>query len=384
MQDGRESQPLAHWETGVDENMTSGQDRLIFGEGTEPGEGVSAGAQSGTSPARRRRYSVMAHLSPDQRYRVRQSALDFTVLFVIIQVASIVAGTIWPNTFPYTNSANVLTGFEAIPLLGITAIGVGVLMIAGEFDLSVGANFIFSSIVMAMLANQGWPVILAALTAVAIGCGIGILNGLITLWFRIPSLITTLGTTGIWTAATLYVHGAASETFNVNGVFGTLTSGSVGVLPAELFWMIGLGIFAWAFLQRHRIGNHIFAVGGNARAANATGISVRQAKLIAFGFAGALAAFSGVLAASRVSVITPGGETDLPLQVIGACVIGGTALTGGTGTVLGMILGAALLYWIEDVLLLLGAPGFYLDAFVGALIIVAAALYTVSKQRRAS
>jgi ribose/xylose/arabinose/galactoside ABC-type transport system permease subunit len=315
---------------------------------------------------------------------VSQSALDFAVLFVVIQVASIVAGVIWPNSFAYTNGANVLTALEAIPLLGITAIGVGVLMIAGEFDLSVGANFIFASIVMAMLADQGWPVFVAALVALAIGCGIGLLNGLITLWFRIPSLITTLGTTGIWTAATLYVHGAASQTFNVSGAFATLTSGSIGDFPAEMFWMIGLGVFAWAFLQRHRIGNHVFAVGGNARSANATGISVRKAKLIAFGFAGTMAAFAGVLAAARVSTITPGGETDLPLQVIGACVIGGTALMGGSGTVLGMALGAALLYWIEDVLLLLGAPGFYLDAFVGGLIIVAAALYAVTKQRRAS
>ena len=375
---------LPHGETGVNNKMTSRQERLVLEEGTEAAERPSVGEISGTPSSRVKRYSLMARLSPDQRYRVRQSALDFTALFIVIQVASVIASVIWPNSFAYINSANLLTGFEAIPLLGITAIGVGVLMIAGEFDLSVGANFIFSSIVMAMLANQGLPVFVAALIALAIGCGIGLLNGLITLWFRIPSLITTLGTTGIWTAATLYVHGAASETFTTSGAFATLTSGSVGVLPAELFWMIGLGVFCWAFLQRHRIGNHIFAVGGNARAANSTGISVRRTKLIAFAFAGTLAAFSGVLAASRVSVITPGGETDLPLQVIGACVIGGTALMGGSGTVLGMVLGAALLYWIEDVLLLLGAPGFYLDAFVGALIIAAAALYTVAKQRRVS
>lgn len=328
------------------------------------------------------RLPLLRRLSAHHRYRLRQSALDIFLLFLLIQIGSVVAGAVVGNSFAYANSANILTALEAIPLLGITAIGVGVLMVAGEFDLSVGSNFIFTSIVMAMLISQGWDPFAAAVVALAIGAGIGLLNGLITLWLRIPSLITTLGTTGIWAAATLFVHGAASQTFTISGTFATLTTGTVSVFPAEIFWMIGVGVAVWALLQRHRLGNHIFAVGGNARAANATGISVRRTKLIAFVLAGTLAALAGILAATQVATVTPGGETDLPLQAIGACVIGGTALMGGSGTVLGMALGAALLYWIEDVLLLLAAPGFYLDAFVGALIIVAAALYAVTKRRR--
>ncbi|HTV12542.1 MAG TPA: ABC transporter permease [Acidimicrobiales bacterium] len=364
--------------------MTSVKEQLVLGEGSEAhsGAGGPATAPSGFLPGRFMHLPLVRHISVHQRYRLRQSALDLTVLFLLIQVGSVVAGSVWSTSFAYTISANILTALEAIPLLGITAIGVGVLMVAGEFDLSVGSNFIFSSIVMAMLIGQGWDPFVAALFGLAIGAGIGLLNGLITLWLRIPSLITTLGTTGIWAAATLFVHGAASQTFNLSGPFATLTSGTIGVFPAEMFWMLGLAVATWALLQRHRLGNHLFAVGGNAKAANATGISVRRTKLFAFVFAGTLAALAGILAATRVATITPGGETDLPLQAIGACVIGGTALMGGSGTVLGMALGAALLYWIEDVLLLLGAPGFYLDAFVGALIIVAAALYGVAKQRR--
>ena len=364
--------------------MTANRKQGAISNVVEPSQPAAARSPetSGTRASRDRSSSLTMRLSPDRRYRLRQSALDLTFLFVVIQVGSIVAGLIDPNGFAYASSVNILTALEAIPLLGITAVGVGLLMITGEFDLSVGSNFIFSSIVMAMLASRGWPPLLAALVALAIGCGIGLLNGLITLWARIPSLITTIGTNGIWGAATLFVHGAASQSFNVSGVSATIMSGTIGDFPAEFFWMIGVAVLAWAFLQRHKIGNHFFAVGGNQRSANATGIRVKRTKLIAFGVAGTLAALAGVLAAARVNTITPGGETDLPLQVIGACVIGGTALMGGRGTVLGMVLGSALLYWIEDVLLLLGAPGFYLDAFVGALIIVAAAAYAVTHYRR--
>src|SRR6266702_8626539 len=149
-----------------------------------------------------------------RRHRLQQSGIDILIIFVVVQVISIIYGFISPDIFAYNSFANVQTALEAIPLLGIPALGIGVLMIAGEFDLSVGANYIFSSIVMAQLYSYGLNVWLCALIGLAIGTGIGLLNGLVTLKFRIPSFITTLGSMGIWTAATLFVHGASSQTFN--------------------------------------------------------------------------------------------------------------------------------------------------------------------------
>jgi simple sugar transport system permease protein len=254
-------------------------------------------------------------------------------------------------------------------------------MIAGEFDLSIGANAIFISIVMAQLAGGGMSLWLAALIGLAIGAGIGLLNGVLTQALRIPSFITTLGTMGVWTAATLFVHGSASETFLPAGAFQTVFSGQFGWIPAEVIWFIVLGIVFWVVLQRTSIGNHMFAAGGNRAAAIASGVAVNKAKLTAFTVAGALAAVSGILAASRVGSISPGDTTTLPLQAIAASVIGGVILTGGTGTVLGMMIGAALIYWIQDVLLLSAAPGYYLTAFVGALIILAAWSYEMFRRR---
>ena len=317
------------------------------------------------------------------RYRRQQSAIDILVLFLVVQVISVIYGLISPDTFAYNSLANLQTAMVSIPInVGIPALGVGILLIAGEYDLSVGANYIFSSIVMAQLFANGLSVWLAALIGLAIGTGIGLLNGVITLQLKIPSFITTLGTMGIWTAATLFVHGASSQPFSPTPVFASLTSGTLGVFPAVFLWWVALAIAFWALLQRHRIGNHIFAAGGNKQAALATGVRVNMTKLLAFSLAGAFAALGGIFAASQIGNIAPSTGEILPLQAIAACVIGGLLLSGGRGTILGIVLGSALIYWIQDVLLLLGAPGFYLTAFVGALIIGAAAIYEILRARR--
>jgi simple sugar transport system permease protein len=316
-------------------------------------------------------------------YRLRQSAVDVLALFVVVQTGSIVYGLIRPDALPYTSFPNVLTSLEAIPLVGIPALGVGVLMIAGEFDLSVGANYVFSSIVGAQLVTRGLDPFLAVLTALAIGTGIGILNGIITLGLRIPSFITTLGSAGIWTAGTLLVNGSGSIEFNPDsGLFSSLVSGNVGVMCAEFGWFVVTGVAIWALLQRHWLGNHIFAVGGNKSAAIANGIRLKPVKLLAFALAGLCASAAGVLAAARLGTVAPDAGRELPLQAIAACVVGGLVLTGGRGTVLGIMLGASLIYWIQDLLLLAGAPGYYLDAVVGTLIIAAAGLYEVMRARR--
>jgi simple sugar transport system permease protein len=319
----------------------------------------------------------------DIRYRLQQSAISILLIFIVIQVASIIFAEVDPNRFAYMTTGNLLTAFQTIPETGVAAIGVGLLMIAGEFDLSIGANYLFSSIMMAQIyMDYHISVWLCALIGLVIGTGIGVLNGVITLQFRIPSFITTLGTAGIWTAAMLVVHGASSQYFAVPSAFNVLTNGTFArVMGAQFVWFIGLSIAAWLLLQRHAIGNHIFASGGNIQAARSSGVPVARTKLLCFAIAGGMAALAGILAAANIGNIAPDTNPQLALNAIAACVIGGVNLTGGRGTVLGIFLGSILLYWIQDVLLLLGVSGFYLYGFIGALVIVSAVLHRVLETR---
>ena len=139
-------------------------------------------------------------------------------------------------------------------------------------------------------------------------------------------------------------------------------------------WLILIGVIAFFFLQRRKYGNHIFAVGGNAAAAKAISISPNRVKLMAFGIEGLMVGFASILFVARIPSVQPGGSAtqDFTLFAVAAAVVGGTSLLGGRGTILGMIIGAALIEVIKNGLILGNAPGFYLQLFVGVTIVVAA------------
>lgn len=307
---------------------------------------------------------------------------DILVVFIVVQLACIAGGLLFPDSFRYLSPANISVQLKAIPVLGVIALGVGILMISGEFDLSVGANYTFTAIVMATMVQDGKSAFIAAPVALLIGIFIGLLNSFVTLRFNIPSFIATLGAMLFWRGMTLFYHGATSLRFRPEQAFSDLMAGAVGPFEAAFLWFLALTVLFWAILHHHKLGNHFFAVGGNKQAANAIGINPDRTKAIAFGIAGFCAALSGILSTARVGSILPGSGLGLELTAIAACVIGGLSLTGGRGTIIGIFLGAVLMYTIQDVLLLARAPGFYLDIFVGVLIVVAAIFNEQVRQRR--
>lgn len=314
--------------------------------------------------------------------RARGTGADIVIVFIAVELACVLSALFLPKSFPYLSPANIRVMLQAAPDLGIVALGVGVLMIAGEFDLSVGANYTFASIVMASLVTgHGVSPFAAGVAALLIGIAIGLLNALATFGLRIPSFIATLGTSLFWEGFTLFYHGATFLSFNPGATFTALTTGSIGPIQAEFLWYVGLAVILWLIVHRHRLGNQFFAVGGNARAAVAVGVRAKRVKTIAFAVTGAVAALSGIISTTRVNSIVPGQGASLPLEAIAACVIGGLALNGGEGSMLGVFLGAMLIYTIQDVLLLMGAPGFYLNLFIGLLIVAAAGLNQLASRR---
>ncbi|WP_127144506.1 ABC transporter permease [Pelagibacterium montanilacus] len=308
------------------------------------------------------------------RQLLAHPAGSILLVFVILQVACITWALLHPDDFRYLSPQNLAILMRAIPVLGCLALGVGVLMIAGEFDLSVGSVYALTAIVMAVQVDAGMSAFIAAPLAIAIGLGIGVLNGLITLKFGLPSFIVTLGGLMFWRGAVLLYNGAVQVRFDPEPAFTGLFAGTLFGLNAAFLWFLALVFAFYLLMHRHKFGNHVFATGGNRPAATAIGINTGRVKIIAFAIAGGMAAFAGILATARVGSVQPGQGTGLELQAIAACVIGGLSLHGGRGSVIGIFLGAMMIHTITNVLLLLRAPGFYLEMFIAMLIVGAAIL----------
>ncbi|MET3648785.1 ribose/xylose/arabinose/galactoside ABC-type transport system permease subunit [Phyllobacterium ifriqiyense] len=306
------------------------------------------------------------------------------LVFVTLQIVCIIGALAYPDDFRYLSPQNLAILMKAIPVLGCLALGAGILMIAGEFDLSIGSVYTFTAILMATLVDAGVSAFIAAPIGILTGVLIGLLNGTITLRFGLPSFIVTLGGLLFWRGAVLLYNGAVQVRFDPEPIFTSLFAGTLFGINAAFIWIIMFVVGFYLLLHRHKFGNHVFATGGNRAAATAIGINTDRVKLVAFAIAGGMAAVAGIIATARVGSVQPGQGAGLELQAIAACVIGGLSLSGGRGSIIGIFLGVMLIHTITDVLLLLRAPGFYLDMFIATLIVVAAAFNHLIERRGAA
>jgi len=286
----------------------------------------------------------------------------------------------------FLNQQNIRGVMGLLPEMGLVAIGVTLLMICGEFDLSVGSVFALMPMTLAVAMNAGLPFLPAMLLGFLVCAAIGFVNGYVTIQFNIPSFITTLG----------MLFMARSLTVVISGGFPPLLSSDIPadlfttyVGPGELFrlsffWFLGIAILASWLLARTNFGNWIKAVGGFQEAAAANGIPVRRVKMICFILCSMLAGFAGMIQVFRLGSPLPSLGEGLELQAVAAAVIGGTALTGGIGTILGGIVGALLIRVIDNGLVLSQVDANWFKFAVGFLtifaVVVNAGLIAVAKK----
>jgi len=269
--------------------------------------------------------------------------------------------------------------------LGIVALGVAMLMTCGEFDLSVGSVTAVGSIIAATLYQLGLNPFLALAIAVGGGVVAGAINGLVVVKFGIPSFITTLGTMMVWRGLVSVVTKGYTIIFRVvdtHPAFHNILQGGMGVVPAPLLWFVVMIIVLMLLLNFHRFGNHVFATGGNKEAARAMGINTNKTKVACFMIVGGLAAFSGVMQLVRIRGFQALQGTGMELMAIGAVVIGGTSLFGGTGTIIGAALGVLIVTFLQFGLIMAGVAGFWYKVVLGVLIIAVVAMNTVVERRR--
>jgi ribose transport system permease protein len=322
-----------------------------------------------TAIAAREHRGVLAWLASQQTFWVSLAAV---IAFVVLSLVSDVFAT-QQNLFNVTRNF----AFVAIIAIGMTAV-----IITGGIDLSVGAVLVLSGMVIGMTMNAGMSIWLAVPLALGAALAVGAFSGVLIAYVGVPSFVVTLGTLSIARSLAMvlsnnrmvYEFGPDQpQLLWLGGGFVTLPlpfTDAVRV-PNPVLFLLMLLVIAGLALRWTRWGRHLFAIGGNERAALLTGVPVKRVKVSVYMFCSLTAGIAGILEVGWLGTITTSLGQGMELSVIAAAVIGGANLSGGAGTAFGAVVGAALIEVIRNSLILLGISTFWQGSFVGGFIVVA-------------
>jgi simple sugar transport system permease protein len=291
-----------------------------------------------------------------------------SLLILMVVVFQVKSGGVFLN---YDNLRGVL-GF--LPEMGLVAIGVTLLMIAGEFDLSVGSVFALAPMCTAVLITMGWGFWPAMAVGMLVCVLVGFINGWVTIQFDIPSFITTLGMMFMARSMTVVVSGGFPPRPDPSVIPTGLFVAFVGpgqMFRASFLWFIGIAVIVHLLLSRTNFGNWVRATGGFLPAARGMGIPTARVKLACFIICSLLSGFAGIIQVLRLGSPLPSLGMGYELQAVAAAVIGGTSLSGGIGSVIGGIIGALLIRVIDNGMVMSQINGNWFQFAVGALTIFA-------------
>jgi ribose transport system permease protein len=316
----------------------------------------------------------------ETRHRASLVRSQWFLLLVVVLLTSAFTGAVNPRFFRVNNIVNI---FEQISTLGVVASGATILIISGNFDISVGANIGLSSCIMAMLmkANEPSPVAVALGLCVAVACAFFV--GFNSIVFRAPSFIISLAAIGVFRGIALALTQASLQT--IYGKFEGLGSTRfLGVVP--LIFVVSLAVYAVVgfVLKYTRLGRRIYAIGANERAAYLSGVNINLNKLAFFALNGLLVGIAATMLLSRVGAAQPSTGAGIELQAIGAVVIGGTPMNGGKGRIIGTFFGVLLMGVISNALNMLQVSPYFQDVTFGLLIILSVAVSALSQRRARS
>ncbi len=301
------------------------------------------------------------------------------IIGIAVIVLSVLTGVVNPAFFSIANMFDILRNAT---IYGILAMGVLIVIISGGIDVSfpaIAALSTYATVRLLINAHYQGSVLLVYAIAASIGLFLGLINAFFISWLKIPTLIVTLGTSSMYYGFSLFFLGSLAI-FNLPGQMIPFSKmalvtvqnplgGSVGLHPAVLI-MIAVALLVWWFLKYTMIGRGIFAMGGNREVAERSGFNLRQIEYVIYGTVGVLSAIAGVTLATFVRNAQPAALMGTELDVIAAVVLGGAAITGGRGSVIGSLLGVLFVTIMKTSLVMLGIPAYWQKLFVGVALVI--------------
>ncbi|MGE0241746.1 MAG: ABC transporter permease [Parvibaculaceae bacterium] len=298
------------------------------------------------------------------------------VVLAAIVVLFIVVGLYNPRFLSDTNLTSIFSGNAYI---AVAAIGMAMVIISGHIDVSVGSLIGVLATIAGTLAVSGYPVWVAWLVPVVVGIAINAGLGALIAYMRIPSIVATLGMLSILKGGLISATGGTWITGMPPEFF--IAQARLFGIPAPVYFMVVLTVVVALWMRTSATGRSLYAVGGNAEAARASGLSPERTCVLVFALHGFFAGIAALLFATQLQVIQSTVPPNLELTVITAAVIGGVSILGGTGTVIGSTLAAILFACIGSALIFLNVSAYWLRAVLGLLILLTV-LADMARRRR--
>jgi ribose/xylose/arabinose/galactoside ABC-type transport system permease subunit len=326
------------------------------------------------STGRVRRAFDLPPLAALRRVEERGVVLALVVVFV--------GATFTSSSF--LQRENVYGILQDVTFLGVIVVGLAFALVAGEIDISVGSVYGLTSVVTAVLLRDGHPLGLAVLAGLATGLGCGLANGIAAWLIRVPAVIVTLATLGIYRGFALVVANSAPVTGLPENdfFFNSFGNGTFwGGFPWLALIFLAVALVGGLALARTAFGFRVYSVGSNPLAARLIGIGVTRVRVSVLALSGLCAGVAGVLSVSYLSGATATGGQGYELDALAAVIIGGVKLAGGRGTILGVVLGLFIVGIVRNMLVLTGVSPSWQQAVSGAVLVTAVALERVTRAR---
>lgn len=296
--------------------------------------------------------------------------LIFVVLCVVLAFSS-----------PYfLTTRNLMDILRQTSINGILAVGMTYVILTKGIDLSVGSIVAFAGICSGLIAAQGHGMFVVLSAGLLAGAALGAVNGIVVARMNVPPFVATLGMLSVARGLT-YIVSDGSPVADLPDAYLALGAGSLGPITMPILIFAAVAVLFWVVLKYTTYGRYIYAVGGNEKSARTSGIGVRKVIFSVYVVSGLLAGLAGMVLSARTTSALPQAGLSYELDAIAAVVIGGTSLSGGTGSVMGTLFGALLIGVINNGLNLLGVSSYYQQVAKG-LIIVLAVLLDVSRKKQ--
>jgi ribose transport system permease protein len=323
----------------------------------------------------------------------RRKGISQSLILVILIVAlAAVATIVNPRFLRITNIINI---FQQIAVLGIVASGVGMLLVSGHIDISVGTQVSLMGVILAMVIQrvlglpegnvapwrQALAFPLAIFVTFAVGFVLGLINGITVVKSKAASFIITLGFLSVYHGVALLTSKGAS--YMLFGRFEWLGRGRImNYIPISILFLLGIAAISYLLLRYFRYGRFLYAIGGNRKAAYVSGININRVIITGYILVGILNALAALILISRVGSALASTGDDYALNALAAVIVGGVSITGGRGTALNIFLGVVLIGLIGNALIIMNVNPYVRDVVIGLVIITAVTIsqYTGARE----